>query len=127
MPPHSAPTATRSSAATTTARSRRPRAATRAAPARPRANRCDKVAPAMDLSFILAAAETAEHLAEEHEKSELPFFVMGGLWALFAIAISVYGFKEPDFPDTAGVARGVMSAGVLLTLGAVGSAIYVAL
>ena len=81
----------------------------------------------MDLSFILAAAETAEHLMEEHEKSETPFFLMGGLWAAFAIAISVYGFKQPDFPDNAGVARGVMSAGVLLTIAAVGSAIYVAL
>jgi hypothetical protein len=81
----------------------------------------------MYLTLILAAAETAEHLAEEHEKSELPFFLAGGVWAAFAIAISVYGFRDPDFPDSAGVARGVMSAGVLLTIAAVGSAIYVAL
>src|SRR5215207_8993036 len=109
MPPRCVPTAIRSSAATTTARSRRRRAATRVAPERPPANRCDKVAPAMDLTLILAAAEAAEHLAEEHEKSEMPFFLAGGLWAAFAIAISVYGFRDPDFPDSAGVARGVMS------------------
>ena len=81
----------------------------------------------MDLTFILAAAEAAEHVMEEHEKSELPFFLMGGLWTAFAVAISVYGFKQPDFPDNAGAARGVMSAGVLLTIAAVGSAVYVAI
>src|SRR5687768_10331718 len=110
MPPHSALTGIRTSAATTTVRWRRPRAATRAAPARPRANRCDKVAPAMDLTLILAAAEVAEHAAgEEHHKSEMPFFVAGGLLAAYAVAVSVYGFRDPDFPDNAGAARGVMS------------------
>ncbi len=81
----------------------------------------------MVLSFILAAAEVAERAGEEHHKSEMPFFLAGGLWTLFAIAISVYGFKQPDFPDNAGAARGVMSAGVLLTLAAVGTGIYVAI
>ena len=78
----------------------------------------------MDLAFLLAAAE---HVAEEHEKSELPFFVMGGLFAAFAVAISVFGFKNPDFPDNAGAARSVMSVGVVLMLAAIGSAVYVAL
>ena len=83
----------------------------------------------MDLAFILAAAEHAaaagEH-AEEH-KSEMPFFVAGAAFALFAILISVYGFKRPDFPATPAAARGVMSAGAVLMLAAVGSAVYVAL
>ena len=78
----------------------------------------------MDLFVFLAAAE---HLAEEHHRSELPFFIAGGLFATFAIAISVFGFKQPDFPATAGQARGVMSAGVLLMLAAISSAVYVAL
>jgi len=81
----------------------------------------------MDLSFIVAAAEVAEHAAEEHHKSELPFFVMGALFATFAVVVSVFGFKRPDFPDNAQAARAVMSAGVVLMLGAVGSAVYVAL
>jgi len=81
----------------------------------------------MDLAFILAAAEVAEHAAsEEHHKSELPFFVMGSLFVVFAILISVFGFKRPDFPDNGAAARGVMSVGVVLMLGAVGSAMYVA-
>ena len=77
----------------------------------------------MDLSFILAAAEAAE----EHERSEVPFFIAGGLFATFAILISVYGFKRPDFPENAGAARGVMTVGAMLMLAAVGSAVYVAL
>ncbi len=82
----------------------------------------------MDLLVILAAAETAaEHAGEEHHKSELPFFLAGGLFALFACAISVYGFKNPDFPDNSGAARGVMSVGVVLMVAAIFSAVYVAL
>jgi hypothetical protein len=76
----------------------------------------------MDLAFIYAAAE-----AVGHEKSEVPFFICGSLLALYAVTISVFGFKRPAFPETAGAARGVMSTGVLLVMMAVGSAIYVAL
>lgn len=78
----------------------------------------------MDLAVILAAAE---HVAEEHHKSEMPFFVAGSVFALFAIAISVYGFKNPDFPDNAGAARGVMSVGVVLMFAAIFTAVYVAI
>ncbi len=83
----------------------------------------------MDLAVIIAAAEHAASAAAEHEehKSELPFFIAGGAFAVFAILISVYGFKRPDFPETAAKARGVMSAGAVLMMAAVGSAIYVAL
>ncbi len=77
----------------------------------------------MDLAFILAAAE----VAEEHHKSELPFFIAGGLFATFAIAISVFGFKRPDFPPNAAAARAVMSVSVVLMLAAVSAAVYVAL
>ena len=76
----------------------------------------------MDLSFILAAAE---HAAEEHHKSELPFFVAGGLLATFAVLISVFGFKKPDFPATESAARGVMAVGAVLVAGAMAMIIYV--
>jgi hypothetical protein len=82
----------------------------------------------MDLAIIIAAAEHAASAAAEHEeKSEVPFFIAGGMFALFAVLISVYGFKRPDFPETPAKARGVMSAGAVLMMAAVGSAIYVAL
>lgn len=74
------------------------------------------------LATILAAAEA---VAEE-EKSETPFFLAGGALALFAIVVSVIGFKKPDFPASAGAARGVMTLGVTLTLATVATVLYVA-
>jgi hypothetical protein len=76
----------------------------------------------VDLSFILAAAE---HAAEEHHKSELPFFVAGGLLASFAVLISVFGFKRPDFPANDVAARGVMAVSAVLVAGAMAMIIYV--
>jgi hypothetical protein len=81
----------------------------------------------MDLAVIFAAVEHAAEAGAEHERSEVPFFFAGGIWALVAILISVYGFKRPDFPATAGAARSVMALGVVLWLSAVGTAVYVAL
>jgi hypothetical protein len=76
----------------------------------------------VDLSFILAAAE---HAAEEHHKSELPFFIAGGLLASFAVIISVFGFKRPDFPTSEAAARGVMAVSAVLVAGAMAMIIYV--
>jgi hypothetical protein len=76
----------------------------------------------VDLSFILAAAE---HAAEAHKKSELPFFLAGGLLASFAVIISVFGFKRPDFPTSEVAARGVMAISAVLVAGAMAMIIYV--
>lgn len=79
------------------------------------------------LATILAAAEAgAEHAAEEHEKSEAPFFLIGGALAAFAIVISVVGFKKPDFPGNSGQARGVMALSITLVLATMASIVYVA-
>ena len=75
----------------------------------------------MILSTILAAAEAAA----EHEKSELPFFLAGGLLASFAVIISVVGFKKPDFPADQATARGVMALGATLVAAAMISIVYV--
>jgi hypothetical protein len=77
------------------------------------------------IATILAAAESAgEHAAKE--KSEAPFFIAGSVLALWAIAISVFGFTRPDFPSNDGAARGVMALSALLVLGATSMAVYVA-
>ena len=76
----------------------------------------------MDLSFILAAAE---HAAEEHHKSELPFFIAGGVLASFAIIISVFGFKKPEFPATEAAARGVMAVSIVFVAAAMAMIVYV--
>lgn len=83
----------------------------------------------MDLAVIIAAVEHAGTAAEhvEHHKSEVPFFIAGGMFATFAVLVSVYGFKRPEFPATAAAARTVMSVGAVLMLTAVGVAVYVAL
>ncbi len=86
----------------------------------------------LTLSTILAAAEhgaaaAGEHAAEEHHKSEAPFFITGALLVTFAILISVVGFKKPDFPGTASAARGVMALSATLVAATLFSAVYVAL
>jgi hypothetical protein len=65
--------------------------------------------------------------AEEHHKSETPFFVAGAILVTFAIAISVVGFKKPDFPGTAAVARGIMALSATLVATTLFTAVYVAL
>ena len=83
----------------------------------------------MDLSIILAAAEHAAGAAgaaEEHHKSEVPFYIAGGILATFAVVISVFGFKRPDFPATEGAARAVMAISTLLVAVAMASIVYVA-
>jgi hypothetical protein len=72
----------------------------------------------MILSTILAAAEGAK-------RSEAPFFIAGGAFAIFAVLISIVGIRKPDFPTNAGAARGVMALGVLLMLGAMSAIVYV--
>jgi hypothetical protein len=71
------------------------------------------------LSTLLAAAEAAP------EKSKLPFFLAGGVLAVFAVLISVIGFKKPDFPADAGAARGVMGLSIVLVLATMSAIVYV--
>lgn len=79
----------------------------------------------MDLGLILAAAKSAAEAAAESEKSELPFFLAGGLLACFAVVISVVGFKRPDFPTTQGAARRVMALGAALVAATMVAIVYV--
>jgi hypothetical protein len=76
----------------------------------------------MDPGLILAAAAEA---ANEHHKSELPFFLVGGVLVAFAIAISVVGFKKPDFPATESAARGIMAVSAALVGATLVAIVYV--
>lgn len=76
----------------------------------------------MDLAFIvLAAAE----VAEEHEKSETSFFLLGGALAAFAVLISAFGFTKPDFPNGSGAGRAVVGVGVVLVAATMWAILYV--
>jgi hypothetical protein len=79
----------------------------------------------LTISTMLAAAEHAAEAGAEHEKSETPFFVAGAILVAFAMLISVFGFKRPDFPGNAGAARGVMALSVTLVAAAMISIVYV--
>ena len=76
----------------------------------------------LTLSTILAAAEQA---AKEEHKSEAPFFIAGAVLVAFAIALSIFGFKRPEFPGGGGAARGIMALSVVLVAATLFSAIYV--
>lgn len=76
----------------------------------------------MDLAFIAAAVEAAEH-----ERSAVPFYICGGALVAYAIMISALGLKRPEFPTTAAASRSVMMGGALLVMMAIGTAIYIAL
>jgi hypothetical protein len=61
----------------------------------------------MDLTFLAAAAE-------HHEaKDSTAFYVIGGLFALFAVIVGVAGIKKPVWEE--GPARAVLGVGVVLT------------
>jgi len=84
----------------------------------------------LTMSTILAAAEhgaaaAGEQAGEEEHKSEAPFFIAGAILVAFSILISVFGFKQPDFPGTASAARGVMAVSVALVVAAAFSIVYV--
>jgi hypothetical protein len=72
----------------------------------------------MILSTILLAATEAE-------KSKTPFFIAGALLVTFAILISVFGIRRPDFPGDAASARGVMALGATLVAAAMIAIVYV--
>ncbi len=52
--------------------------------------------------------------AEEAEPSKTAFYVGGGVLAVWAVALSLVGLSRPDFPATAGAARGLYGFSALL-------------
>ena len=68
-------------------------------------------------TLILAAAE---------EKSHVPFYICGGLLAVWAVVVSVIGFTRPDFPISQGQQRAAMGLTVVLVLSAMTTAVVTA-
>ncbi|MEA2160965.1 MAG: hypothetical protein QOD66_3345 [Solirubrobacteraceae bacterium] len=65
------------------------------------------------LSLILAAAEP----------SKTPFYIAGGLLAVYAVALAAVGLTRPAFPGNAGGARAVMGLSFVLVVIAIAMAI----
>ena len=69
-------------------------------------------------TIVLAVAEAAKE-----EKSRVPFYVSGGLLAVWAVVVSVIGFSRPDFPSSQSQQRAAMLLTVVLVVGAMATAI----
>jgi hypothetical protein len=69
------------------------------------------------LATILAAVEG--------EKSEVPYFIAGGLFALWAVGISLFALRSPDFPKSKGVGRAALGVSFALAASTLGLLIAV--
>jgi hypothetical protein len=62
--------------------------------------------------------------AEEAETSKTAFYVLGSLFAVWAVIVSAIGISRHEtFPPRPAVARLVMAVSFVLMLGALGSAV----
>lgn len=60
---------------------------------------------------------------DDHEPSKTPFYIGGGILALWAVTLGFIGLRSETFPATRGAARGVMGISVLLVAIAVATAL----
>ena len=73
------------------------------------------------LALLTFAAE-----AIEDEPSKAPFYIVGGLAAIWAVVLFAVGMRSTSFPASAGAQRGVMALSVLLVAGAMFTAVITA-
>jgi hypothetical protein len=71
-------------------------------------------------AFLLLAA------AEAEEKSKVPFFICGGLFACWAIVLFAVGMRSRTFPGGQGAERGVIAVSVVLMVAAMATAVITA-
>ena len=57
------------------------------------------------------------------ESSKVPFFIIGGALAVYAVILSTIGIQRPDFPSSGRGQRGVIALTSVLAVLAVGAAI----
>jgi hypothetical protein len=69
-------------------------------------------------ALVVLAAE-----AGKDEPSKTPFYIVGGLWAGWAIVLFLVGSRVPDFPSSQGAARGVMAISGVLMVAAMAAAV----
>ena len=74
-------------------------------------------------SILVFAQEAAHGAAESEETSKTPFYVVGGLVALYAVVLAAIGIKKHDFPGTRGAARGIFALSTVLVVAAMASSV----
>jgi hypothetical protein len=73
---------------------------------------------------VLTALATLLTAATEHgASSKTPFYILGGLAAVYAVAIATIGITQPDFPRTQGAARTVFAISAVIVLAAMAAAV----
>jgi hypothetical protein len=60
---------------------------------------------------------------DENEPSKTPFYICGGILALWAVMLGFIGLRSETFPATKSAARGVMGISGLLVVAALASAL----
>jgi len=60
---------------------------------------------------------------DDHEPSKTPFYIAGGILALWAVLLGFIGLRSESFPATKSAARGVMAISALLVVLAVAMAL----
>jgi hypothetical protein len=69
-------------------------------------------------TLLIFAQETAEE-----EPSKTPFYIVGILAAVWAIALFTIGMRSPSFPGSIGAQRAVMAASVVIVVATMVSAV----
>jgi hypothetical protein len=57
------------------------------------------------------------------ESSKVPFFIIGGALAIYAVILSTIGIQRPKFPNDARGQRGVIAMTAVIVVLAIGAAI----
>jgi len=74
----------------------------------------------MPIAAVLAAAEEAA------EPSKTAFYVCGGLLAVFAVVLALYGISRGTFPDSRAGERAVIAVAVVLVVATMTAAVVTA-
>jgi hypothetical protein len=57
------------------------------------------------------------------EPSKVPFFIIGGALAVYAVILGTIGIQRPNFPSSIAAQRGVIALTAVIAVLAVGAAI----
>jgi hypothetical protein len=74
----------------------------------------------MPIAAVLAAAESAA------ETSKTAFYVCGGLLAVFAVLLALFGIRRPSFPGNRSAERAVIGLAAVLVVGSMVTAVATA-
>jgi hypothetical protein len=61
--------------------------------------------------------------ATEEETSKTPFYILGGVAAVWAMVLFAVGMRSTAFPGSVAAQRGVIAISVLVVIGAMASAV----